>query len=278
MKSNTAWLASFPKSGNTWIRALLNALESDSLPNLNSLDSGRSRAHDAVNPSLGLSLSELSEAEAIAVMRMSWSVDSNLATSYTRRKTHQPYTFAADGFPARWQPEGARAVYILRDPRAIAVSWAHHKGTTNEDSVRSMARADALVVRLGHEAHGGYDWVTWSEHVEGWTSQTDIPTLVLTYENLVAETVGCLRQIAEWLDIPYTEEKLARAVEHCSFHNLAAMEIVEGFSEAASVERVFFRKGQINAWRTELSPDLIAQIESDHAIIMKRFGYLPFNS
>lgn len=272
--STTAWLASYPKSGNTWIRTLLSALESDADPNLNSLDAGG--GHDNVDRWLGISLSNLDDSEAVQLERRSWASAPTRGTGYHRRKTHHPWTLAADGFPARWQPPGARAIYIARDPRSVAVSWAHHNGVPHEEAVEGMAgRRELSGSGLHpHQPHGGRTPGSWTDHVIGWRKQTDVPVLFLTYEQLSAAPTASLGAIASWLDITADEAACARAVDRCTFMLLAAREVTEGFVEQASVDRVFFRKGRTDGWREELSPELIARIEHDHGPLMSELGYL----
>jgi len=270
----TAWLASFPKSGNTWIRALLSALESDADPDLNSLDAGR--GHDKIDRWLGISLSNLDDFEAIQIERRSWASSDTLGPGYQRRKTHYPWGPAADGFPTRWQPSGARAIYIARDPRAVAVSWAHHNGFSHEVAVESMGGRSGPNWREPHPhlPHGNRDSGSWTDHVRGWQQQTELPLLFLTYEQLSSAPVDALAAMASWLDITTDEAACARAVERCSFTRLAARELTEGFVEQASVDRVFFRRGRTDGWREELSPELIDLVEQDHGLLMRELGYL----
>ena len=270
----TAWLASYPKSGNTWLRALLNALELDSDPEINALDVGR--GHDGLDPWLGISLSNLDESEAISIQRRSWASGAPEEPGFHRRKTHQAWVPAADGFPIRWQPDGARAIYLVRDPRAVAVSWAHHNGISHRESVDSLAGRGEIgsSAWFTHDPHADRNPGQWTQHVVSWRDQTDLPVLFLTYEQLSANTVEALHEISDWLMMDADEAACARAVERCTFTRLAAREVSEGFIEAAAADRVFFRRGQIDSWRDELSSDLVAQIEKDHGSLMRELGYL----
>lgn len=272
--STTAWLASYPKSGNTWLRALLNALELDSDPDLNALDAGR--GHDGLDQWLGISLSNLDEKEAIAIQRRSWASAEPSNTGFHRRKTHQSWIPAADGFPSRWQPAGARAIYIVRDPRAVAVSWAHHNGISHSEAVDSMAGRGELgsSAWFTHDPHADRNPGEWTRHVASWRDQSDLPLLFLTYEQLSSDPVANLLTISKWLEMDANEEACARAVERCTFTRLAAREVSEGFIEAASADRVFFRRGLIDGWRDELSKELVTQVEADHGPLMRELGYL----
>lgn len=270
MKSHTAWLASYPKSGNTWVRAWLNALQLGEAPNLNQL-SGM-QLHNSMDAGLGLSLGDLSPAQIGPMMRLSWATSRTLDGSFITRKTHHAWVDGPDGFPISWQPDGARAVYLIRDPRAVAVSWAHHAGISLAESVSCLAtdiRSDIWAsVRTGDVLS------TWSNHVRSWTSQRDIPLIVVTYESMVHEPAVQLARIANFLDIRCTPAQIDAAVEACAFTTLATREIFEGFVEAIG-DRAFFRRGETDSWRQELPPELAEQIVKDQGDVMAEFGYAP---
>lgn len=265
MSGANCWLASYPKSGNTWVRTLVDALVSGDYPRLNHLKAtGRPR-----DPILGLSPSSFSVEELLPISRRVW-LGQAPESGLRLVKTHAAWLPGEDGYPTRWQPEGARAIYLTRDPRDVAVSWAHHLSASHAQAIDAMRdgvpfdadRLDPMSVLP-----------SWSEHVRSWLDQDDVPTLVLSYEELQEDTVACVLEIAEWLFLAATRQEAEAAVERCRFANLAAQEAMTGFVEAPSHDRTFFRRGIVGAWRTELEPELVARVESDHAEMMERCGY-----
>ena len=271
MLSHTAWLASYPKSGNTWVRTLLHTLEAGSELDLNRLDFGR--ASETMDQCLGAPLSDTTDREALTLLRLSWAMATPTHGDFIRRKTHQAWLASVDDHSDRWQPQGARAIYLLRDPRAVAVSWAHHLGCSHSQAVDVMADAQDQMKPF-HLAHEGYRTSTWSAHVTSWTRLCELPVLTIRYEDLLTEPVAELTAMADFLQIPHTPERIEQAVDACTFTMLAAREITEGFTEAASHGRVFFRRGEAEAWREELDPALVHRIEGDHHDVMREFGYL----
>jgi len=266
--SSTAWLASYPKSGNTWVRTWLDALQRGQGPELNRLNGTSS--NDSMDPSLGISIGDLSPEYAATIMRLSWASARPDSTPCVFRKTHHAWVPGPDGFPIHWQPKGAKAVYIIRDPRAVAVSWAHHAGITMVESVDAMAKD--VRPPIWEQATNADVVTSWSNHVRSWTSQQDIPMIVVSYESMTSQPGVELTRIAEFLGYKSSPEQVDAAVEACSFVTLAAREIFEGFNEAME-NRAFFRRGEVDSWRHELSPELAARVVKDHGEVMEEFGY-----
>jgi len=278
----TVWLASYPKSGNTWVRAQFDALASGREPDLNGLS--RSSASDAMDARLGLALGDLSEAEVAAALRLSWAlgacaegrpIPDGVAPHASRprvlRKTHRAWLPAADGVAAPWQPPDAKAIYIVRDPRAVVVSWAHHLGVSIDEAAAMMADPGAAVRRA--DTHGAIELASWSRHVTSWLDECSLPVLLVRYEDMLARPHEELARMAGFIGEEASEERIVAAVESCSFATLAVREIAEGFREAADPHRAFFRRGEAEAWREEAPADVITRVESDHAAVMQRLGY-----
>jgi aryl sulfotransferase len=170
-------------------------------------------------------------------------------------------------------------VYLVRDPRAVAVSWAHHLGTTPEAAVefmRAPVGAGTGAAPSGWLADVGmYRLGTWSGHVRSWLDQSGLPMVVVRYEDLRREPLRELRRVLDAARLTVDDEALAAAVGASSFETMLIQELVGGFMEAPRPGVPFFRRGESDAWREELSPELIRQVELDHADVMQRLGYQP---
>lgn len=274
IRSRTVWCASYPKSGNTWVRSLAQALRTDGDPDINRLGADGHAGADVMR-ALGLSTSNMSETTSHAFVRLGWALGrTDDATDIPiLRKTHTPWLPLDDGYPQCWQPPDARAVYVVRDPRAVAVSWAHHIGHSHTDAVNIMATPRSGLPSHNdseHHFHPG----DWSVHVTSWMDQQEIPTLVIRYEDLAHEPLPTVTELARWLGLPDDPARVQSAIEACSFANLASAEIAHGFTEAAATDRVFFRRGETDSWQEELAPELIERIEQRHGEMMVRLGYL----
>lgn len=280
MRPGPVWLVSYPKSGNTWLRLLLS-----------NLLSGQEEPEDINNLSLAMhSLVIKAEIEAQTL------VDPNLLTSQECDrfrpalmaqawreagnndvfiKLHDAYRRLDDGMPVLG-PAARAAIYILRDPRDVAVSLAFHNGKTLEHTVLQILSGKT---RMGggkpHQVQIPQPLLDWSSHVRSWTGQRDVPTYVLRYEDLHADTAVILGRVAAFLGLAATPEKLDRAVRHADFSALQRQERQHGFRERqAKATAAFFRSGKVGDWRQMLTPDQAAAIEAAHGAVMAEFDYL----
>jgi len=291
------WLASFPKCGNTWLRLLLANLAAEEARGINTIGSGdgiassRQRFDDACLIASGLLTHEECDAMRPALYR-------HLAERGGRRaaardgagddplgawqwiKTHDAWTCTTGGEPLLGGGAIARAaVLIVRDPRDVVASLANHNGQTLEEAAAMMAdsesafagRSDRQPLQMRQRLLG------WSGYYRSWIEQDAVPVHVLRYEDMQAGAANALGALLAGLGITVDTTRLERAAQWSAFERVQAQEAESGFQEAPVKLGAgrFFRSGRSGGWRDELSEDLRARIESDHAAMMRRFGYLP---
>jgi hypothetical protein len=178
------------------------------------------------------------------------------------------------GYPTISVKATVGAIYIVRDPRDVVISAADHYGLTIDQAVEMMAdktsRGRGMPGNTVHELMG-----SWSDHVRSWSRWKHTPLLLLRYEDMLADSLGQLGRVARKLGITQDEARIRRAVEFSSFKTLQAQEAQTGFVEKSVNSQRFFRSGRAGGWRGTLTPAQAAAIERDHAVQMRRFGYLP---
>jgi hypothetical protein len=193
-------------------------------------------------------------------------------------KVHDAYTAIPHGEPLLAGARGAAgAIVIVRDPRDIALSLANHRGTTVDDAITFLNDAkaqfsgelDGLPRQLRQRLLG------WSQHVASWLEQRDIPTHLIRYEDLAADTAGVFRGALAFAGVSAADEAIERAVRFSQFAVLQQQERESGFYEAPRPFRgnVFFRRGQPGGWRGDLMSGQVARIETEHEAMMRRLGY-----
>ena len=271
---NIVWLASYPKSGNTWLRAFLANLVADAgapLP----LGDLPQYCEDEARPELFTALAgrpstELSF-EEICALRPRVHAGIAARSPGTRLvKTHNCAGFVGT-HPLHNASVTAGAIYVVRNPLDVAVSMMHHFALD----------ADAAIERLGDDRVATANdslFVTqmlgsWSHHVASWADLASARILVLRYEDLIADPVAQFSRAAGLLGLGDDRGRIERAVENASFATLASLERSDGFAETSDKAARFFREGRADQWREVLTPAQAARLEARHRAQMVRFGY-----
>ncbi|MFB0613738.1 sulfotransferase domain-containing protein [Aurantiacibacter poecillastricola] len=269
------WIASYPKSGNTWVRAMLTAVRLDNGEELdiNRLEGRlKGRRTEDFEEVAGLTLDELPREEQLRALPDLLAELARTASGLEIRKTHDAFIRTANGRNVYSAEAGARAIYIVRDPRDVAVSFAAHLGISLDAAIAEMARTDR---ELGREGGGLIELIgSWSSNVQSWLDQCDIPTLMISYEDLLSDPAACLAKMLGFAGLEWNEEALAQAVEMTRFDKLKAIEARDGFVERSESSDPFFRRGRAGGWREDLTASQAARIEADHQQVMCRLGYL----
>jgi hypothetical protein len=203
--TRTIWLASYPKSGNTWLRALIgNVAAEDAEPiGLSRLtrggiasdrfsfdlimliDSGllthdeidrlRPRAYEAI--ARGESDDEIGGEKAQIPIRFV--------------KVHDAYTMTASGEPLLGGANAADgAIVIVRDPRDVAPSLAHHMNFSLDEAIKFINSNDAAICEKRRGIQLRQKLGGWSGHTASWLDQTDLPVYLIRYEDLCNNAAG----------------------------------------------------------------------------------------
>ena len=272
------WIASYPRSGNTWMRVFLYALRK----NMRGVTSSKIlledvRKFERSDVSLphyerlaGRRLDPMSP--AIAHLRPKVQLEIAQANKgIVTVKTHN--AFLPDrGHPMINPQASAGAVYMVRNPLDIAVSYAELRDQPIDLTIDQMAK--------GGFAGWGKDtayWASgsWTENVESWTEPPHPIVLVVRYEDMVNSPVDTFGSVARHLRLAPTNVQLRRAIEMASFQTLQVAEREQGFTERPERARVFFREGRVGQWRDRLSPEQVSRIVGAHREMMQKFSYLP---
>lgn len=271
------WIASYPKSGNTWLRAVYTAWRSGEPVRLNHMLADGVAARIPFDAAVGVLSSDLTGEEAELLRPLVDEVRAAESPQPLVFKTHDTLEPGPGGRPALSTAVTRTALYVVRDPRDVAVSLAHHQGRSLEWAVEKIGSPGA---KMGESVDGPMPQLmqrigTWSSHVRSWVENPPFPVHVLRYEDCVARPVETFaRALAAARLGPVDEEDVTAAVESASFLRLRAAEEAGGFRERPGTSERFFRRGRAGSWRDELSPALAAEVEATHGETMARFGYL----
>jgi hypothetical protein len=282
-QSGIVWVASYPKSGNTWIRAFLHNLVrlrtgEDGEQDINEmarfstwdLDKKRYAKFLGFEPDNTAHRSEIAATRHAVHRQIADSIDGLLFI-----KTHNCLVMDRGHSTINFDVT-AGAVYVVRNPLDVAISYAHHSGVTIDNAIARMAVTDAETAGSDsavYEVHG-----SWSQHVWSWTRNPHRALHVVRYEDLLADPQNVFAAMARHLLLDSTRRRLAKAIEQSSFARLQAQEREKGFRERpASADQNFFREGRAGQWKDVLTSAQVDRVVRDHGEQMRRFGYLPLD-
>jgi len=200
------WLASYPKSGNTWIRFLVANLVAGEMSSSAQVMTQVPDIHEGIK---GQHL---------------------FGNHTTVVKTHWKYW---TGIPLREDMIGV--VYVIRHPIDVLESNQNY-AFQRSGPLREKASAEEIerfAARWVDDylGHGGYPRFqqfgigTWEEHVRSWTWRgLALPRLLVRYEDLVADPAAGLSRIAKFLGLSKSDKDIGLAVERSSRERMRAIE------------------------------------------------------
>jgi aryl sulfotransferase len=292
--SSRVWLASYPKSGNTWLRTLIGCLslkDGETFDINHTLErAGIASAREPFDNVTLIDSGLLTQDEIDRLrprvyeewaLRLEEKARDELSGTPTVRfaKVHDAYTLTSLGEPLLGGARGAEgAIVIVRDPRDVAPSLANHRRSTIDEAIDFMNDMCAAFSRRTDRQNSQFRQflLSWSGHVASWLDQHDIPVHLIRYEDLKCDTAGTMAAAMRFAGLSVASRDVARAVRLAAFDNLQAQEREHGFAEwqdRGGQGRLFFRRGETGAWRDELTAEQVARIESAHGSIMTRLGY-----
>jgi len=242
------FLVSYPRSGNTWTRFLLGNLISQDAPvTFSNIESLIPEIY--FNPDRAL--------RSLPRPRM--------------LKSHECF-----------QPQYPHVIYIVRDPRDVAISFYHHNV-----KARNIPDDYPMTSFVPRFIAGEFDrkFGSWRDNVLSWISvRGDSPTFtMLRYEEMKRDTAGALLQIVGFLErcsfrkFDTRPEALRRAIELSSPERMRALEKKEAadwvLTKSTRSDKPFVRTAKAGGWKSQLTPESVEAIESAWGDLMRRLGY-----
>lgn len=269
------WLASYPKSGNTWTRAFLHnyikgeetSYDINKMNVLSTSDNGPVWYEEV----LGKPVNECSHDEIAQARPLVHQFIHDKSDGFIFLKTHNAFV-VHQGVPLHTGRLTAGGIYIVRNPLDVVISYSHHLNLDIDDTIGIMAdtgytspTSDKAVFQIQG---------SWSEHVHSWTKRAHPSLHFMRYEDMLAQPVKQFGALVEFLHLPLERERLRKAVEKASFKALQEMEKAKGFRERPQHADKFFREGKAGQWKFDLTRNQIKRIVKAHGEQMERFGYL----
>jgi hypothetical protein len=178
-----------------------------------------------------------------------------------------------------FDPRYKRIIYIVRDPRDVAISYYHY--AVKIKWIEPEYPIEKFVPRLidgEFDVRGGWA-ASWSDHVMSWVSMRSESDgfLFLRYEDLIQDAGRELGKVASFLRFQPTPERITRAVQLSSADHMRKLEKKEAqqwqLTKNTRQDKPFVRAAKSGNWENVLPPASIEAIESAWAATMRSVGY-----
>ena len=250
-KRNLVWLASYPKSGNTWFRVFISNLfggkdndEADiNTPYSKFIASNR----NLFEGYFGIESSDLTNDE-IDLMRPEFYRNLSLETGDSNKlylKKHDAFTRNSNKEWIIPSDITFGAIYFIRNPLDVAVSYTYHHNSTLDKMIENMNNPKFTISESNIDLSAQLRQIllTWSEHVLSWIN-SPIDICILRYEDMKLDSFNTFKKAVDFLKLDKTDEEITDAIRKSSFEALQKQELNKGFTEKPQNAKLFFRKGK----------------------------------
>ena len=276
------WCASYPKSGNTWIRAIISSLlySKDGVFNFNLLKEisqfpRRTFFKDFTN--------DYCKLDKVSQYWIQAQEKINSDGKLRIYKTHNGnFSISGNNFTNKINTQGV--IYIVRDPRNLITSISNHYQINMEESVNFLTDEKRQLYSLDPENNFEWNMVnllsSWKNHYNSWKISSNL--ILIKYEDLLYDTKSQINRLSLFLkrfgEFESNDKKINNIIKTTSFEILKKKEEKEGFEEASDESKEtnikFFNLGPKNNWKDIVDKKLIYQIEKIFKKEMKELNYL----
>ena len=280
------WIASYPKSGNTWIRSLLCSYY---------------YTNDGVftDDTLLKNIGQFPEKKYFEKFNYNSSVPGDTARFWIKAqelinqdkklrffKTHN-FLGMINNTQFTNEKYTLAAIYILRDPRNIITSLKYHFEMSYEESLKFMLNERKFTYDyFKKNDYGDFQFLSsWEKNYQTWINNKIFPTLVIKYEDLISNTYDEFKKIIKFIDNlinkknEFDKKKVLNSLSSTSFSNLKKIENIKGFSESLNSKTnnkkiPFFHLGPENNWENKLDKDFKIKVNEVFKKNLEELRYL----
>ena len=242
VKSNQFYLASFPKSGNTWIRFIIaNLLSGNRDVNLKNLMKYIPDSHVEEQVKY-----VINEKNIFNQFNFQFIKTHDLKNRYYYNKN---------------------IIYVVRDGRDVINSYFHYINARNNEKLNIED-----IILNNHDSPFG----SWSDHILSWCSDVRENFFLLKYENLLKEPFNEMSNLLSAINWKIENNKLKQAIEKSSFDKLQKIEKKKGImfdQKLLQKDSLFFRSGRLGDWKNYFSSKNNDLFWEKHGLAMNKLGY-----
>lgn len=277
------WIASFPKSGNTWVRSMISSLiySDTGIFNFEIIK----KIQQFPNKKHFENLTE--EYQNIHELKKFWITAQdkiNLDKKIKFFKTHHiNCKIGENSFTNKNNTLGT--IYIVRDPRNLVESFSNFYKKDKSLAIQDITSKGFVsgASYINNKQNNVFTIIgSWNDHYNSWT-KINTNLLVIKYEDLLNDPFKELDRIIiflkKFMNFKYDDYKIQNIINSTSFERMQRMEDDEGFFEMPSKDNdqnkvKFFNKGRKNDWRKYLDKNESDNIENKFEKEMKELGYI----
>ena len=276
------WLASFPKSGNTWLRSIISSLiySDDGIFNFELNKKIKQFPSRPLFRDLTQDYNNIHEIKKLWILAQD---KLNLDNKLKFLKTHH-INCTIDGYSFTDKKNTAATIYIVRDPRNLVNSISNHFSKNQAEAKEFLFRSNILGASKNDILPSDVATLlgSWKDHFHFWTKKND-KLLLIKYEDIVVNPKNELKKIIKFLNkftkVETNNTKEANIINSTSFKTLRKMEqngeFTENVFDKISNKKIkFFNQGPSNKWQDSLKDEIRSEIEAKLNTEMKELGYL----
>ena len=283
------WIASYPKSGNTWIRSLLSSY----LFSKDGKFSFKLLKNIEQFSSKNFLSDKLKSSNYQAIISKNW-IPSQKIINRDKKihilKTHNALcSINGNNFTDSFNTTAV--IYIVRDPRNLITALSHHYELSLDEAFSFLTNKRKIIFPVNIENNEknikeseDFNFLgDWSTHYQSWKNINFCPIKIIKYEDCLIDAqkvfVSTLNFLSKFLKFEYNKKKINSALTSTSFKNLSQMENKEGFHESATSSKTmkkikFFNLGKKNNWKSLLDKKIVKKVERRFKNEMSELGYL----
>ena len=263
-RKNIVWIASYPKSGNTWMRSILQCATQGgvSINDIGRLIPSFNGCVERVASDRGLRT--VGDPTDLWADTERWIA--GLGGNRVIKTHNMRGVFGGAQHPL---PELTHsAIHIVRDPRDVTVSYANHYGHTVSDAAQMLQREDNHTREQGHPFRKAV-LGSWQMNVTSWL-EAPFPVMTIRYEDMLDHPSKAVGDVLSFLKMK-PAMPVEEIVRMTSFKKLSRMERIDGFIEKSRNQSRFFNKGRSGQWRDHARD--VKELVEAFGPLMEQLGY-----